>query len=289
MASADPEALITADQLAARLDDPQLRIVDASWHMPQLGRDPRAEFAAGHIPGAVFFDIDEVADKENPLPHMLPDVETFAAKRAALGIAADAHVVCYDTTGVGSAARAWWTFRAFGHEAVCVLDGGLPKWRAEGRPVVAGEAAPAPAEARAVSARPDLVRGLAQVRAVVESRSEIGEQILDARSRGRFAGSEPEPREGLRGGHMPGARNLPFPDLYRPQDKTMKDPAALAALYRDAGVDFDRPVVTSCGSGVTACNLALGLHLAGHRRVAVYDGSWTEWGGRSDTPVETGP
>lgn len=286
MASADPEALISTGQLAARLDDPQVRIVDASWHMPQLGRDPRAEFAAEHIPGAVFFDIDDIADKGNPLPHMLPDAETFAAKRAALGIAADAHVVCYDTTGVGSAARAWWTFRAFGHDAVCVLDGGLPKWRAEGRPVAAGEAAPAPAAARAVSARPALVRDLDRVREAVESG---GEQILDARSRGRFAGSEPEPRAGLRGGRMPGARNLPFQDIYRPEDKTMKDPAALAALYRDAGVDFDSPVVTTCGSGVTACNLALGLHLAGHRRVAVYDGSWTEWGGRDDTPVETGP
>ncbi len=286
MASADPEALISTGQLAARLDDPQVRIVDASWHMPQLGRDPRAEFAAEHIPGAVFFDIDEVADKENPLPHMLPAAAAFAEKRAALGIAADALVVCYDTIGVGSAARAWWTFRAFGHDAVCVLDGGLPKWRAEGRPVAAGEAAPTPAAARAVSARPALVRDLDRVREAVESG---GEQILDARSRGRFAGSEPEPRAGLRGGHMPGARNLPFQDLYRPEDKTMKDPAALAALYRDAGVDFDRPVVTSCGSGVTACNLALGLHLAGHRRVAVYDGSWTEWGGRDNTPVETGP
>lgn len=286
MASADPEALISTGQLAAQLDDPRVRIVDASWHVPQLGRDPRAEFAAEHIPGAAFFDIDDVADKGNPLPHMLPDAGTFAEKRAALGIAADALVVCYDTTGVGSAARAWWTFRAFGHDAVCVLDGGLPKWRAEGRPVAAGEAAPAHAAAHAVSARPALVRDLGRVREAVESG---GEQILDARSRGRFAGSEPEPRAGLRGGHMPGARNLPFPDLYRPEDKTMKDPAALAALYRDAGVDFDSPVVTTCGSGVTACNLALGLHLAGHHRVAVYDGSWTEWGGRDDTPVETGP
>ena len=286
MAPADPEALISTGQLAARLDDPQVRIVDASWHMPQLGRDPRAEFAAEHIPGAVFFDIDDIADKENPLPHMLPDAGTFAEKRAALGIAADALVVCYDTTGVGSAARAWWTFRAFGHDAVCVLDGGLPKWRAEGRRVAAGEAAPVPAAARAVSARPALVRDLDRMREAVESG---GEQILDARSRGRFAGSEPEPRAGLRGGRMPGARNLPFPDIYRPEDKTMKDPAALAALYRNAGVDFDSPVVTTCGSGVTACNLALGLHLAGHRRVAVYDGSWTEWGGRDDTPVETGP
>ena len=284
MTSTVPEALASTAWLAERLDDPRVRVVDASWHVPQLERDPRAEFTAGHIPGAVFFDIDDIADKANPLPHMLPDAETFATKRAALGIAADSQVVCYDATGVGSAARAWWMFRAFGHDAVCVLDGGLPKWRAEGRPLDSGTAVPTPAAAGAASARAGLVRDLGQVHAAVESG---GEQILDARSRGRFSGAEPEPRAGLRGGHMPGARNLPFLDLY--EGGTMKDRNALAALYRDAGVDFDRPVVTTCGSGVTACNLALGLHLAGHRRVAVYDGSWTEWGGRDDTAVETGP
>ena len=279
----NPEALVSTRWLADHLDSPGLRVVDGSWHMPQLKRDARAEFEAGHIPGAVYFDIDRIADRADPLPHMLPDAATFARDVGALGIGNDAHVVAYDTVGVGSAARVWWTFHAFGHENVSVLDGGLPKWLAEGRPVARGPATP---RAATYKARLDaaLVRGLAEVRAAVANGSE---QILDARSRGRFAGTEPEPRAGLRGGHMSGALSQPYLELYEGEAKTMKQAADLRALFKDAGLDLSRPVVTSCGSGVTACNLALALHLIGKPDVAVYDGSWTEWGGRDDTPIET--
>ena len=279
----NPEALVSTRWLADRLESPELRVVDGSWHMPQLQRDARAEFGAGHVPNAVFFDIDRIADTGNPLPHMLPDAEAFARAVGALGIGSDAHVVAYDTVGMGSAARVWWTFRAFGHDKVSVLDGGLPKWRAEGRPVESGAPAPRPAN---YSARldPALVRDLDQVRADVDSGAE---QILDARTRGRFAGTEPEPRPGLRGGHMPGALNQPYLELYDGDAKTMRQAAELRALFRNAGLSMAKPVVTSCGSGVTACNLALALFLIGKRDVAVYDGSWTEWGGRDDTPIES--
>ena len=285
MTQATPDALVSTAWLAGCLGAPEIRVVDGSWHMPQLARDPRAEFEAAHVPGAVFFDIDDVADRNDPLPHMMPDAATFAEKAGALGIASDSHVVCYDATGLGSAARVWWMFRAFGHERVSALDGGLPKWRAENRPVEAGAARPEPAD-YPVRGHASLVRGREDVAAALESG---GAQVLDARSRGRFAGTEPEPRAGLRGGHMPGARNLPFLELYRREDRTMQDADALAALFRGAGIDLARPVITTCGSGVTACNLALGLYLAGNREAAVYDGSWTDWGGRDDTPVETGP
>ncbi len=282
MAYVNPQALVSTEWLAAHAADAGVRIVDSSWHMPQLERDPRTEFEAAHIPGAVFFDIDDIANKADPLPHMLPDADLFAAKVGALGITNDTHVICYDATGIGSAARAWWMFRAFGHDRVSVLDGGLPKWRAEGRPLATGAVQPA---AQHFTARgPGRVRNCGQVRTALETG---GEQVLDARSRGRFAGTEPEPRAGLRSGHMPGAHNLPFLELYD-ENRLMKDADALAALYQGAGLDLDKPVITTCGSGVTACNLALGLHLIGRDAVAIYDGSWTDWGGRGDTPVETG-
>ncbi|MDP6516975.1 MAG: 3-mercaptopyruvate sulfurtransferase [Alphaproteobacteria bacterium] len=283
MADTEPAALLGTEWLADHLGDPAVRVVDGSWHLPTLDRDPKAEYVAGHIPGAVFFDIDGIADRSNPLPHMLPDPATFAAQVGALGLGDDAHIVAYDATGVGSAARVWWNFRVFGHHRVSVLDGGMAKWRAEGRPVETGAVEPEPAR---FNARFDatLVRDLAAVRANIATGRE---QVLDARAAGRFVGTEPEPREGLRGGHIPGSHNLPFLDLYDPDTKTLKPPTELVRLYRAAGIDPDRPVVTSCGSGITACNLALGLDLIGARRVAVYDGSWTEWGGRADTPVET--
>jgi thiosulfate/3-mercaptopyruvate sulfurtransferase len=275
------DALVTTAWLAAHLRDPDLRVVDGTWHMPHLARDARAEFVAAHVPGAVFFDIDAIADHGTPLPHMLPTPEAFAEAVGALGIGAGDRVVVYDARGVVSATRVWWTFRAFGHERVAVLDGGLAKWRAEGRALESGEPKP-PRRAFRATRRPELVRDLAAVRDNVTSRRE---QVVDARSAGRFAGTEPEPRAGLRGGHIPGSINVPYDTLYA-ADGTLLTPDALRATFERAGVDLGAPVVTSCGSGVTASVLALALHVLGHPRVAVYDGSWTEWAGRTDTPVE---
>ncbi len=273
--------LVTPDWLAANLGRRTVRPLDGSWHMPQLKRDARAEFAQAHIPGAVFFDIDAIADTASPLPHMLPGARKFAECVGALGVGDHDFVVVYDTRGVVSAARVWWTFRAFGHARVAVLDGGLPKWQAEGRAVETGVPAPKPRRFTARLHR-SLVRDLAQVRANLASRRE---QVLDARSHGRFIGTEPEPRPGLRGGHIPASLNLPYDHLYR-KDGTLLPPDDLRRLFEAAGLDPAKPVVTTCGSGVTAAVLALGLHLLGHEKVAVYDGSWTEWGGRNDTPVE---
>jgi thiosulfate/3-mercaptopyruvate sulfurtransferase len=274
--------LVPTDWLTAHLRDPDLRVLDGSWHMPGLRRDARAEFAAAHVPGAVFFDIDAIADRSTSLPHMLPSAIEFENAVGALGIGSDDRVVVYDTRGVVSAARVWWTFRAFGHDAVAVLDGGLPRWRAEGRPLESGPRAPAP-RSFAAKLRPDLVRGLDHMRGNVRTRRE---QVVDARSPGRFVGAEPEPRPGLRSGHIPGSLNLPYDQLYR-TDGTLLSIDELRRRFETAGVDLGAPVVTTCGSGVTASVLALGLHVLGHRQVAVYDGSWSEWGGRADTPVET--
>jgi thiosulfate/3-mercaptopyruvate sulfurtransferase len=273
--------LVTTDWLAANLGRRNLRVVDGSWHMRELKRDAFEEFVEVHIPGAVFFDIDAIADPWTPLPHMLPSAGTFAERVGTLGCGNADRVVVYDTRGVVSAARVWWTFRAFGHAQVAVLDGGLPKWRAEARPVEAGVPAP---RRRRYTARlhASRVRDLAQMRAILRHGRE---QVLDARSRGRFAGTEPEPRPGLRAGHIPGSLNLPHDVLYA-KDGTLLGPDELRRAFEAAGVDLDRPVVTTCGSGVTASVLALGLHLLGREKVAVYDGSWSEWGGRPDTLVE---
>jgi thiosulfate/3-mercaptopyruvate sulfurtransferase len=279
------DALVSTEWLAENLGAPDLRVVDGSYYLPGEGLDPRQEFEAQHIPGAVFFDIDAIKDPDSELPHMLPPPHIFSAKVRKLGLGDGLRLVVYDQRGIFSAPRVWWTFRAFGHEEVAVLDGGLPKWLNEGRPVEDG---PARAGERHFTPRQNtlLVRDRAQLMANLASRDE---QVLDARSRTRFEGSAPEPRQGLRAGHIPGSRSLPFTDIIEPQTQTLLDDDALRARFGAAGIDLDRPVVTTCGSGVTASVLALGLHRLGHREVAVYDGSWSEWGLPGETPVETGP
>lgn len=278
--------IVSTAWLAEHLDDPDVRIVDATYHLPGTNRDAAAEFAAAHIPGAVFFDVDDIAapDSKAPggLPHMLPPPGLFAERMAALGIGNDSFVVCYDVHGLMSAARAWWMLRAFGHDGVAVLDGGLPAWKAEGRPIESGAPTPAPARFTA-HFRPALVRSKAEVLA-----GTVG-TVIDARARERFEGTAPEPRPGLRGGHIPGALNLPFGELLDPATKTLLPPEQIAARFAAAGLPQSGPVTASCGSGITACVLALGLHRIGREDAAVYDGSWAEWGMPGDTPVETGP
>lgn len=277
------DALVSTDWLAKELGADDLRIVDASWHLPTVGRNARAEFEAAHIPGAVFFDIDEIADTSSNLPHMLPSPEKFASRMQALGLGDGSRVVVYDNSDIRSAARVWWMFHVFGQHQVAILDGGFQKWQAEGRPIESGKPV---VRHRHFTAWMDqgVVRNLSQMKANLTTKAE---QVLDARSAARFAGSEPEPRPGVRPGHIPGAANLPFTELFR-DDGTYKTGDELKAAFDKAGVDMSRPVVTTCGSGVTAATLAFGLHLLGHNKVALYDGSWAEWGSQADTPVVTG-
>lgn len=279
--------LVSTEWLAAHLCDENLRILDGSWWMPGSNRNPEAEWRTAHIPGARFFDIDRIADTSVPLPHMLPSEKTFADSLVSLGIGEGHRVVVYDAAGVFSAPRVWWTFRAFGFEAVSVLDGGLPKWKREGRPVESG-AVPPPLPP-SIRFAPQLdrrwVRSLEEMRANIDSEKEI---VIDARSAGRFAGSESEPRPGLRGGHIPESRNLPFQRVLDPGSGTLLPPTDLMMAFAEAGLEGTKPAVFTCGSGLTAAILALALHRIGHEPVAVYDGSWSEWGARSDVPVSTG-
>jgi len=284
MPYAHPEALVSTEWLARHLEAPDVRVVDGSFTLPGVKPTARELYAAAHIPGAVFFDIDDIADERNPLPHMLPGPEKFAQRMRKLGLGDGHKIVVYDHAGLISAGRPWWMFRIFGHTDVAILDGGLPKWRAEGRPVT--DDVPSPRE-RHFTARLNtlLVRDKAQL---LDNLKSEREQVLDARSRERFAGTAPEPRPGLRAGHIPGSLNLPYDRLIDPKSRTLLPAEQLAARFAAAGLRSGKPVVTSCGSGVTACALAFGLHLLGRHDVAVYDGSWSEWGLAGDTPIETG-
>lgn len=279
----DPRTLVSTDWLAAHLRDPDLRVIDASWYLPAQNRDAKAEYDAGHIPGARFFDIDEISDQRSPLPHMAPPPEKFISRLRAMGIGDGHQVVVYDGLGVFSAPRVWWTFRLMGKQDVAVLDGGLPKWRAEGREIEDME--PVVRDRHmTVQRQAGLVKDVTQV----ASASKLGDwEIVDARSPGRFRGEEPEPRPGLRAGHIPGAKNVPFQALLNP-DGTMKPPEALRMAFTEAGVDLSKPVISSCGSGITASILDLGLERIGHRNHAVYDGSWAEWGMYGDLKVAKG-
>ena len=279
----DPKTLVSTDWLAKHINDPDLRILDASWYLPAMGRDAKAEYEAGHIPGARFFDIDDVSDQRSTLPHMVPPIEKFMSRLRAMGVGDGHQVVVYDGAGVFSAARVWWLFRLMGQDNIAVLDGGLPKWQAEGREI---EDLPPVIRDRHMTVRRQahLVRDVTQVSSASKLRDH---EIIDARAPGRFRGEEPEPREGMRAGHIPGAKNVHYAVLQN-GDGTMKDPAGLKAAFEAAGVDLGMPAITSCGSGVTASILNLALEVIGKRDHSLYDGSWSEWGQFPTLPVATG-
>src|SRR5262245_57551592 len=274
---------VSTNWLAERIGNPDVAIVDGSWYLPTQNRDPEAEYRTGHIPGAVRFDIDTVKDTSSPLPHMLPRPQDFAAAAGKMGIADDMKIVVYDGAGLFAAGRVWWTFRAFGAHDVSVLDGGLPKWTAEGRPLEQGEAKARPARTFRPRFNPAIVAGVDDVRRVLAEKSA---QVVDARPADRFRGEAPEPRPGLSSGHMPGSYNLPFAEIIA--DGRLKSAEHLKAAFAKAGVDVDRPVVTTCGSGVSAALLSLALETIGKPAKALYDGSWAEWASRKDTVIEKG-
>lgn len=279
----DPKTLVSTDWLAAHLADPDLRILDASWYLPDSGRDARAEYDAAHIPAARFFDIEDISDQRSTLPHMAPPPEKFISRMRAMGVGDGHQVVIYDGSGLFSAARVWWTFRLMGKVDVAVLDGGFPKWRAEGREV---EDMPPMLRDRhmTVQRQAGLVKDVTQV----AHASKLGEaEIIDARSAPRFRGEVPEPRPGLRAGHIPGSKNVPYTTLLN-ADGTMKSVADLKAVFQAAGVNLAKPAITTCGSGVTAAVLSLALERIGHSNHALYDGSWAEWGMYDDLQVAKG-
>lgn len=279
--------IVETDWLAAHLDAPDLVIFDASWHLPTEKRDAKSEYLAAHIPGALFFDIDDLVNEKSSLPHMLPSTVKFASRMKKMGVGDGARIVVYDhdAKGLFSSARAWWTFRAMGHGDVAVLNGGLKKWLAEGRAVEDGE--PVKRSERHYTPRmnSELIRDVDDMKTLITSKEA---QIVDARSPGRFEGKETEPRPGLRAGHIPGSRNVHYATLLNP-DGTFKSKEDLAKVFAAAGVDPHRDVVTTCGSGVTASIVALALAVLGQTNAAVYDGSWAEWGADSELPIETGP
>ncbi|MEO1951196.1 MULTISPECIES: 3-mercaptopyruvate sulfurtransferase [Thioclava] len=279
----DPKTLVSTDWLAAHLKDPDLRILDASWFLPQMERDAKATYDAKHIPGARFFDIDDIADNRSDLPHMAPPPEKFISRMRAMGVGDGHQVVIYDQHSIFSAPRVWWTFRLMGKTDVAVLDGGLPKWEAEGRPL---EDMPPMVRDRhmTVQRHPGLVKDVTQV----AHASKLGDhEIIDARPNERFLGNGTEPRPGLRSGHIPGSRNLPFGELLTPEG-TFKSPEEIKALFEAAGVDLSKPAITTCGSGVSAAILSLALEIIGKSDWSLYDGSWSEWGMYNDLKVATG-
>jgi thiosulfate/3-mercaptopyruvate sulfurtransferase len=269
---------VTTEWLAARLADPTIVILDGSWFLPTANRKPYEEYLAGHIPGAVYFDMDEIADKSTGLPHMLPSAEVFAREVGALGIGDGMTIVIYDESGLFSAPRIWWEFQAMGAKDVRILEGGGPKWRAEGRPIESGLTKRQPATFTATF-HPELVRNLGDLKAAIASHG----QIADARPAGRFAGRDPDPRPALKSGHMPGAVSLPAMDLVA--NGGLKPMSEIAAMIKKTGVDLDQPIITTCGSGATAATLLLALKLAGARDVALYDGAWAEWGAHPEAEI----
>ena len=279
----DPKTLVSTQWLADHLRDPDLRILDASWYLPDAGRNPLADYKKTHIPGARFFDIDEIADLRSDMPHMAPPVEKFISRMRAMGVGDGHQVVVYDGAGLMSAARVWWLFRLMGKRDVAVLDGGLPKWRAEGRDLA--DMPPVLRDRHMTATRQNhLVRDVTEVARAAK----LGDHaIIDARAPGRFNGTTPEPRAGLRGGHIPGARNVYFKTLLN-DDSTMKSVAEMRQVFTDAGVDLRKPAITTCGSGVTAAVLSLALERIGKTDHSLYDGSWSEWGMFADMPIATG-
>ena len=277
----NPDALVSTKELLENIDNPDIVILDGTYHLPNVDRDAEEEFESGHVQGAKYFNINKICDPDSDLPHMLPSPTLFAEAVGSLGISNEKKVIVYDVYGMQSAARTWWMFRVFGHDNVSVLDGGLPKWLKDGNKL-SSDITPTIPQLFTANYRENLVRHLSDIFDLVETNKE---QIIDARTSGRFYGTEPEPRKGMRSGHIPGSVNLPFGQLLSREDKTFLTASELEEQFSNIIEDIDKPFVTTCGSGVTACILALALFLIGKEDTAVYDGSWSEWGSLSETPI----